>query len=86
MIKTFILLVAATILSTLGMQTASASGSMRCGTHIISAGQRKGTSKYEVLSKCGDPTDRFGDTWIYKRGSATYEVHFNPAGNVVRIS
>jgi hypothetical protein len=86
MIKKLILLVAATLFSTLAMQTASASGSMRCGTHIISSGQRKGTSKYEVLSKCGEPAERFGNTWIYKRGSATYEVHFNSSGDLIRIS
>ena len=86
MIKRLALLVAATLLSTLAMQPTYASGSMRCGTHIISSGSRSGTGKYEVLTKCGEPTERFGNTWVYKRGSAKYEVHFNSAGNVTRIS
>jgi hypothetical protein len=52
------------LLSMLFMQTALA-GSMRCGTHIISTGGLHGPGKYEVLKKCGEPTVRAGDTWIY---------------------
>ena len=28
--------------------------SMRCGTHIISAGQQNSPGKYEVLKRCGE--------------------------------
>ena len=73
------------LLSMLFMQTALA-GSMRCGTHIISTGGLHGPGKYEVLKKCGEPTIRSGDTWIYdKPGSKKYVVVFDAAGYLARI-
>lgn len=39
--------------------------SMRCGSHIIQSDQRHGMGKYEVLKRCGEPTERYGNTWIY---------------------
>ena len=61
--------------------------SMRCGTHLISTGGRPGPGKYEVLKKCGEPTIRSGDTWIYdKPGSVKYVVVFDAAGYLARIS
>jgi hypothetical protein len=85
MFKKSLLIVTAIVLSALTLEPAVASGSMRCGTHIISAGGRAGTGMYEVLKKCGEPAERFGNTWVYQRGSAEYTVHFNPAGEVSRI-
>jgi hypothetical protein len=73
------------LLSMLLMENALA-GSMRCGTHIISSGGRPGPGKYEVLKKCGEPTMRSGDTWVYdKPGSAKYVVVFDAAGYLARI-
>jgi len=73
------------LLSMLLMQTALA-GSMRCGTHIISTGGLHGPGKYEVLKKCGEPTIRSGDTWIYdKPGDKKYVVVFDAAGYLARI-
>jgi hypothetical protein len=73
------------LLSMLLMQTALA-GSMRCGTHIISTGGLHGPGKYEVLKKCGEPTVRAGDTWIYdKPGGVKYVVVFDAAGYLARI-
>jgi hypothetical protein len=86
MFKKSLLIITAIVLSALTLEPAFASGSMRCGTHIISASGRTGTGMYEVLKKCGEPTERFGNTWIYKRGSTKYEVHFNSEGAVTRIS
>jgi hypothetical protein len=74
-------------LSTLMLEPAFAVGSMRCGTHIISAGARNGTDRYEVLKKCGEPTERAGDTWIYEQtGGARRVVVFGADGNLSRIS
>jgi len=74
-------------LSTLMLEPAFAIGSMRCGTHIISAGARNGTDRYEVLKKCGEPTQRHGDTWIYElTGGARRVVVFGADGNLSRIS
>jgi hypothetical protein len=73
------------LLSMLLMQTALA-GSMRCGTHIISTGGLHGPGKYEILKKCGEPTVRSGDTWIYdKPGGVKYVVVFDAAGYLARI-
>lgn len=63
-----------------------ASGSMRCGTHIVTGGQRHGPGKYEVLKKCGEPTQRNGDTWIYdKPGNFKHVVFFDASGRLMRI-
>ncbi len=73
------------LLSMLLMESVFA-GSMRCGTHLISTGGRPGPGKYEVLKKCGEPTIRSGDTWIYDRpGSVKYVVVFDAAGYLARI-
>ncbi|MBT8443773.1 MAG: DUF2845 domain-containing protein [Gammaproteobacteria bacterium] len=85
MFKKSLLIITAIVLSALTLEPAVASGSMRCGTHIISAGGRTGTGMYEVLKKCGEPTERFGNTWVYKRGSTQYTVRFNSEGAVTRI-
>ncbi len=73
------------LLSMLLIETASA-GSMRCGSHIISTGGLHGPGKYEVLKKCGEPTVRSGDTWIYdKPGGVKYVVVFDASGYLARI-
>ena len=59
--------------------------SMRCGTNLISSGQRHGGGKYEVLKKCGEPKLRMGNIWVYEKGGGSREVHFNDAGRIVRI-
>ena len=60
--------------------------SVRCGSHIISSGERHGTDKYEVLKKCGEPTIRAGDIWIYEkaRGVKTIMV-FDASGKLSSI-
>lgn len=75
------------LLSNLMVEPAFASGSMRCGTHIISSGERRGPDKYEVLKKCGEPTNRAGNSWTYKQsGGATRVVVFDQSGRVSRIN
>lgn len=65
---------------------AANAGSMRCGSHVIQDQQRNGASKYEVLKKCGEPTDKGWDTWIYaKAGKAVYTVKFGANGTVIAI-
>ncbi len=83
--KSIIIVASTFVLLTLMPEPVFASGSMRCGSHIVSAGQRHGPGKYEVLKKCGEPTERNGDTWIYDRGSKQYVVMFDPSGMLMRI-
>ena len=59
--------------------------SMTCGSHIISSGQRHGPDKYEVLKKCGEPTIRSGNTWIYEHAGKRRVVVFDASGNVSTI-
>ena len=80
-------IVASGILLSMLLMESVLAGSMRCGTHLISSGGRPGPGKYEVLKKCGEPTIRSGDTWVYdKPGSAKYVVVFDAAGYLARIS
>jgi hypothetical protein len=85
MTNTFKLTVAALLLTTAFTQTAVA-GSMRCGTHIISSGQSNSPGQYEVLKRCGEPTYRQGDTWVYERSSSvSRKIRFDSNGNIVNI-
>ena len=60
--------------------------SLRCGRHIISAGQRTGATQYEVLKKCGEPASRLGMTWIYENpGAAPRQITFDYSGRVMHI-
>ena len=80
------LTVAAVLLLAMILQPAFAAGSMRCGAHIISAGGRHGPGQYEVLKKCGEPTTRFGDTWVYvESGKADRVLYFDANGNLTHI-
>ena len=79
------LIVASVFLLILMLKPALAD-SMRCGSHIISSGERHGTDKYEVLKKCGEPTIRAGNTWIYEKShGAKTIVTFDDSGKVSRI-
>ena len=67
------------------MQPVSAS-SMRCGTHIISSGQGSSPGQYEVLKRCGEPTFRQGNTWIYELSSSvSRQIRFDNNGNILEI-
>ena len=83
--RSIMIAASAIILLALMPEPVFASGSMRCGSHIITAGQRHGPSQYEVLKKCGEPTERNGYTWIYDRGSKQYFVLFDQSGRLERI-
>lgn len=79
-------IIAALLVGTLALEPVFANGSMRCGTHIISPGGRHGPGKYEVLKKCGEPTARQGDTWVYERpGDVKRVLRFDASGNLTRI-
>ena len=79
-------IVASVILFSMLLIETAFAGSMRCGSHIISTGGLHGPGKYEVLKKCGEPTVRSGDTWIYdKPGGVKYVVVFDASGYLARI-
>jgi hypothetical protein len=74
MIRKTVLIAATLFISIVTIEPALATGSMRCGTHVITAGQRSAPFKHEVLKKCGEPTSRNGNTWIYKKSSSVSRV------------
>jgi hypothetical protein len=40
-----------------------------------------------VIKKCGQPTERFGNTWIYDKPGQTRQVlRFNDSGQLMSIS
>ena len=71
--------------STLMLQSVYA-GSIRCGSHIISDGGRSGPGTYEVLKRCGEPTAREGNAWVYDKGKKRYVIVFNDSGLVSSIN
>ncbi len=80
------LIIATFILSIIIIEPALAYGSMRCGTHIISASQRNSPGKYEVLKRCGEPKARYGNTWIYEKSSSvSHVVKFTGDGQILSI-
>ena len=79
-------IVASVILLSMLLMESVLACSMRCGTHLITTGGLHGPGKYEVLKKCGEPTVRSGDTWIYdKPGNVKYVVVFDASGYLARI-
>lgn len=56
---------------------------MNCGVHIIEDGRRDAPGKYEVLKKCGEPTFRSGNTWVYEAKGRT--LHFDDSGRLTAI-
>jgi len=86
MTNTLKFIVAALLLVTGSMGTAVANDSMSCGTHIISSGQDDSPGMYEVLKRCGEPTYRQGNTWIYSKSGLEHRIRFDPDGNILDIN
>jgi len=77
----------AVVLLTIAFVEPAAAGSMSCGTHIISGGQEESPGQYEVLKRCGEPTYRQGDTWIYEKSSSvSHKIRFDSNGNILDIN
>jgi len=83
--KNLKLIVASIFISIFMMESAMARGSMRCGTHMITSDPAGPSGKYEVLKRCGEPTERYGDTWLYKKGSLTHTLEFSSNGQLRNI-
>ena len=76
----------AVLLLALAFVEPAAAGSMSCGTHIISSGQGNSPGQYEVLKRCGEPTYRQGNTWIYEKSSSvSNKIRFDSNGMILDI-
>ena len=86
MTRKLILIIVAFLFSIITIEPVLASGSMRCGTHIITASKRDSPGKYEVLKRCGEPKARYGDTWVYEKSSSVSKViRFTSDGQIKSI-
>ena len=80
-------LVGVVLLLAMGFMESASASSMRCGTHVISSGQGNSPGQYEVLKRCGEPTFRQGDTWIYERSSSVArKIRFDKNGDILEIN
>jgi hypothetical protein len=59
--------------------------SIRCGTHLIQAGNEDAPSQSEVLDKCGEPEERRGLSWIYHMHGAKWELRFSADGVLMSV-
>jgi len=81
-----LLVIAMFFLSVIVIAPFPAEGSMRCGSRLITGGQGSSPYKHEVLKRCGQPTARNGNTWIYQKSSTvTRVVVFSGSGQVSYI-
>lgn len=83
--RLLVIIVSLALLAVLAPSPARADGSMRCGQHLVTGGQRHGPMQYEVLKKCGEPKERLGYTWIYEKRGKIYNVIFDFSGRLMRI-
>jgi hypothetical protein len=67
------------LLGTLAIHQACAD-SLRCGTKLVDVGD----SVYELLEKCGEPSAREGNRWIYDRGPEKLKMIVRVGEGVVR--
>ena len=72
-------------LSMLCFAQAVTAKSIRCGVHVISDAQRNGPGKFEVLKKCGEPSAREGDVFVYTRSGKPVSLYFNAQGQLTSI-
>ena len=58
---------------------------IRCGVHLIQAGDDDAPSQSEVLDKCGDPAEQRGLIWIYHLHGAKWELRFSTDGVLMNV-
>ena len=81
-----VVMVAGLVLTLVAMQSMASDRSIRCGTYLIHAGGGKDSAiMYAVLTKCGEPEAKNGNTWIYAQGSMRRILTFNYEGRLARI-
>jgi hypothetical protein len=59
--------------------------SLRCGTHLIQAGDEDAPSQSEVLEKCGEPAERRGLYWIYHMHGSKWQLRFSSDGVLMHV-
>ena len=67
------------MLGTLTIYQAGAD-SLRCGDKLVNVGD----SEYELLDRCGEPSAREDNGWVYERGSGELTMIVKVSEGVVR--
>ena len=85
MVKGSLALTGTIVLITLTLMTMlpnvhAALDSFRCGTKLVLIGD----TKSDVLAKCGAPTSKGYNTWVYNRGTGKFTGIFRFHGNKLR--
>ncbi len=84
--KMFTFISAVVFLGLFLLTDSSYAGYMKCGTHLISDTGSYRPSKYEVLKKCGEPNERYGNYWVYNRsGYQQQTLRFGGDGRLQHI-
>jgi hypothetical protein len=65
--KRFILSLLVLFCSLIGTGVVTATDAIECGTELVNVGD----SEYELLEKCGEPTQRRGNELIYDQGTGS---------------
>ncbi|MEM9386161.1 MAG: DUF2845 domain-containing protein [Pseudomonadota bacterium] len=58
---------------------------MRCSGRLVYAGGADGSHMHEVLRKCGQPTAKLSNFWIYERQGKRSVLEFDHRGRLYRI-
>ena len=74
------------LLAGLALAPAAVAGTLRCDGELFDDGNREGVYKQRVLEHCGEPDQRYGNTWIYQRERDLRKaVQFGTDGQLERI-
>lgn len=77
---------AVVLLAGLALAPLAVAGTLRCDGELFDDGNREGVYKQTVLEQCGEPNQRYGNTWIYQRGPELRKVvQFDTDGQLERI-
>ncbi|MDJ0778340.1 MAG: DUF2845 domain-containing protein [Gammaproteobacteria bacterium] len=78
-------LIGASIFVSIFLNQSAFAYALRCGTHLISGGDRDSPGKYEVLKRCGEPDFQSGNTWVYRSGGRATVLSFSSNGQLYDI-
>ena len=60
-------------------------GVIQCGQSYIQDSERRPSGKYEVQKKCGEPTYKQGNVWVYERAGTKTVITFDDSGGINSI-
>lgn len=74
------------LLASLALAGTAGAGTLRCDGDLFDDNSREAVFKHTLLEQCGEPDERYGNTWIYQRGPELRKVvQFDTDGQLERI-